>query len=260
VTRAASDWVALTADEIRARLDRPAVGLWALGATEQHGPHLATGFDFIAAETVVRRAADELGDEAIVLPTLPFGCSEYWLELGGTLSLAQSTLKHAIGDICRSAARAGLRRLVIVNGHSGNTGVAVTAVTELGASDLLVEFVSYWDIIDRERLTLLQDIEGGFGHAGEMETSIGLHLGEVVREGRIPVDGEALDPSAPGGWGVVFHRAPRADVDSRGGVIGDPGAASAAVGEAVLEMAVQGLVEHCRAALDGRPPAIPRVA
>ncbi len=246
--RAAVDWASLTAAEVGSRADGPAVGLWAIGATEQHGPHLVTGFDFIAAETVVRRAAAQLGDRAIVLPTLPFGCSDYWVQLGGTLSLAQATMQRTIVDVCRSAAAAGLRHLVIVNGHSGNAGVALTAVTELGDCGMLVEFVSYWDIVDRDRLRMAYAIEEGFGHAGEMETSIGLHIGRLVREQRIP-DGAALDPGAPGGWSVVFHRAPRAATDSAGGVIGDAAAGRADVGEAVLEMAVEGLVAHCRAAL-----------
>lgn len=250
------DWASLTVDEVGVRLERPTVGLWAIGATEQHGPHLVTGFDFIAAETVVRRTAAQLGEQAIVLPTLPFGCSEYWLGLGGTLSLGQGTMKHVIADVCSSAAQAGLRHLVIVNGHSGNAGVAVTAITEFGTSDLLVELVSYWDILDRASLNRAYDVEEGFGHAGEMETSIGLHIGDVVREQLIPPAGDRLDPSAPGGWSVVFHRAPRADLDSTGGVIGDATSGRAQTGEAVIEMAVAGLVSHCRALVAGEPSAL----
>lgn len=239
-------WAWLTAEEVQAGVRAGAVGLWAIGATEQHGRHLVTGFDHLASETVVRRAAAQLGDRALVLPTLPLGCSEYWVDLGGTLSLALGTMQRVIVDVCRSASRAGLRHLVIVNGHSGNAGVALTAINEFGVDDLVVELVSYWDMLDRERLLAIQAVEDGFGHAGEMETSIGLHLDGFAREARIPPSANALDPGAPGGSQVVFHRAPRPATDSDGGVIGDAGAGTAAVGEAVIALAVEGLVAHCR--------------
>jgi creatinine amidohydrolase/Fe(II)-dependent formamide hydrolase-like protein len=50
----AVEWVALTVDELRPKLKSGAVGLWAIGATEQHGHHLVTGFDHLVADAVVR--------------------------------------------------------------------------------------------------------------------------------------------------------------------------------------------------------------
>lgn len=44
-----------------------------VGATEQHGPHLGCGMDFVLAEVLAREV---LGRVAVpVLPTLPYGCS-----------------------------------------------------------------------------------------------------------------------------------------------------------------------------------------
>ncbi len=245
-----SFWAFLTVDEVTESIAAGAIGLWAVGATEQHGPHLVTGFDHLTAGMIVERTAARLGRRAVVLPALPFGCSDYWLELGGTLSLTQGTMRGLLLDVCRSAAQAGLRDLLIVNGHSGNFGAGVGALAELGASDVRVEFVSYWDLVEHEKLQEIQPVEHGFGHAGEMETSVGLRLGSLVRDGQIPPPVGPLDPGAPGGSEVVFHRAPRPEADSRRGVIGEAAAGSAAVGEAVLEMAVAGLVAHCETVLD----------
>lgn len=241
----AVEWAALTVEELRLVLDAGAVGLWAIGATEQHGRHLVTGFDHLVAQAVVLGAAGRLGPDAIVLPTQSIGSSGHWLEIGGTLSLSLDTMRRLILDVCSSAASAGLRDLVIVNGHSGNAAIGIAAVQEFGASELIVEFVSYWDMLDRERLLDLQDLEDGFGHAGELETSIGLHLDGLARASLVPA-GTALDASSPGGGRVVFHRAPRADDDTHDGVIGEAGAASATLGEAAIEMAVAGLADHCR--------------
>src|SRR6202042_3718788 len=88
------EWAGHTVAELRPLLGAGAVGLWPVGATEQHGAHLVTGFDHITAEAVVRSAANELGEAALVLPTLSFGCSSYWVEIGGTLSLGEDTMRH----------------------------------------------------------------------------------------------------------------------------------------------------------------------
>lgn len=252
-TSGGSQWAFLTVDEVSERAADGALGLWAVGATEQHGPHLVTGFDHLAAGAIVERVADRLGQRAVVLPPLQYGCSDYWLQLGGTLSLTAPTMRAVLLDVCRSAAHAGLRHLLIVNGHSGNLGPGITSVAELGDVGLGVEFVCYWDLVDRQRLATIQDVEQGFGHAGEMETSVGLQLAALARPDRIPAPDGRLDPHAPGGYEVVFHRAPRPGSDSRDGVIGAAAAGSAAVGEAVLEMAVDGLVDHCERLLASTP-------
>jgi creatinine amidohydrolase len=241
----AVEWAALTVDELRSALEAGAVGLWAIGATEQHGRHLVTGFDHLVADAIVRGAAAALGPAAVVLPTLPIGSSAHWLDIGGTLSLSVDTMRRVVLDVCGSAASAGLRNLVIVNGHSGNTAVGISAVQEFGTAELMIEFVSYWDMLDRERLLDLQDLEDGFGHAGELETSIGMHLDGLARAELVP-PGTALDPRAPGGARVVFHRAPRAIDDTHEGVIGEAGAASATLGSAAIDMAVSRLALHCR--------------
>src|SRR5215469_14928581 len=99
-------WARLTAPELKAVLAAPCVGLWAIGSTEQHGPHLVTGFDHLAAATVVDRAAADLGPRALVLPFLPVGCSAHWMGFGATLTIEQDTMMRVIGDVCRSASAA----------------------------------------------------------------------------------------------------------------------------------------------------------
>jgi creatinine amidohydrolase/Fe(II)-dependent formamide hydrolase-like protein len=101
------------------------------------------------------------------------------------------------------------------------------------------------DLVDRANLLELGELEDGFGHAGEFETAIGLALDGTVRPECVPPPARPLDPGAPGGSAIVFHRAPDPRRDSRHGVIGDAGSARAEVGAAVLEMATTALVEHC---------------
>jgi creatinine amidohydrolase len=248
---ASPEWRRLPAADVAARLEAGALALWPIGSTEQHGRHLVTGFDHMVAEAVVVAAAAELGDSALILPTLQFGASEHWLPLGGTLTLTAETLRRVLKEVAQSLAKAGGRRLMIVNGHSSNLGPGIMAAGELAESSAIVEFVCYWDLIDRDVLDEHRQADHGIGHAGELETSIGLHLDELVRADQIPTKGTALDPNAPGGSELRVHRAISLPEDAKGGVIGNPAAATIALGQAAFESAVQGLVAHCRIALDG---------
>jgi creatinine amidohydrolase len=146
-----------------------------IGATEQHGRHLATGTDALIAETVARRSADAAGERSsrplVVTPTVSFGASDHHLPFGGTLSLSPHTLLAVLGDLLRSIAVQGGRRVVLVNGHGGNVGVCHAAAADAASTHgLAVAHLDYWALAEAE--------EGLFvpGHAGEFETSLVLAL------------------------------------------------------------------------------------
>jgi creatinine amidohydrolase len=242
------EWAAMTAAEVGERARAGAVALWAIGATEQHGPHLATGFDHLVAEAVVRGAARRLGDRAVVVPTLAVGASGHWRALGGTLTLPSALLQQVLVTVARAIGEAGFGRVVVVNGHAGNVGAGLAAAGEFADGRPVVEFLSYWDALGGDGLRAAGATDGGIGHAGEVETSIALHLDALVRTDRVPAAGAAADPSAPGGGDARFHRAPVVARDTRAGVIGDPSRARAELGATVLEAAVTAIVDHCRAA------------
>ncbi|HEX3780922.1 MAG TPA: creatininase family protein [Pseudonocardiaceae bacterium] len=118
-------WAELTREQLGAILPEALVIL-PIGATEQHGPYLATGTDALLASTVAGRgaalAAPRAGRRLVLTPALPIGASDHHFPFGGTLSLRQETLLAVLGDLARSVARSGGRRLVLVNGHGGNQG------------------------------------------------------------------------------------------------------------------------------------------
>lgn len=248
-------WARLTAPEIRAALAGPCVGLWPIGSTEQHGPHLATGFDYLAAAAVVDRTAAALGPRAVVLPLLPVGCSAHWMGFGATLTIGQDTMVSIIGDVCRSASDAGVRDLVIVNGHAGNVGAGMAAVGGLSGLLCRVHFASYWDFMGDAAASVLTS-DSGIGHAAEIETSIGLslgdpedpgHLGDLIRPDGIPGPGTPyLEPL--GRTGV--YRPVRVDPAGSNGVVGNPAAASRERGQKLVELAVAGLEAYCRSVID----------
>jgi creatinine amidohydrolase len=225
------------APELRELIAAGAIAVWPIGATEQHGSHLVTGFDLASATAVCERAARQAAAPAVVLPGLPVGASEHWLDLGATLSLRPATLIAVMADMIRSVERCGFGRLVIVNGHVGNIGPMTAAIGDADAFDLPVEVVSYWQLVDGDRLAAACRADGGgIGHAGEVETSIGLALEGLVVEARMPAPaGRPLrrgDPGGPPSPGTV--RLPRPLIDAPDGVFGDPSRARRELGELVL--------------------------
>src|SRR4030065_380599 len=89
-----------------------------LGATEQHG-YLSLLTDVKIPQALADAASAITG--VLVAPPLNFGVSPYFAKYPGTLSLRVSTLIAAVEDIVRSAYGHGFRRILILNGHGGNS-------------------------------------------------------------------------------------------------------------------------------------------
>ena len=234
----------LAAPEVRALAAAGAPALWAIGSTEQHGTHLVTGFDLASAQAVCDRAAERCPRDVALLPGLPFGSSDHWLPLGATWSLSPTTLVSLVSDVARSAAAAGFQRLTIVNGHAGNIGPAVTAVGGLVADTTVVEFLSYWTLVDPERIKALSPSDGGgVGHAGEVETSIALYLGGLAVDERLPAPAGKDLSEGPGSSDPII-RAPRPLIEAPSGVYGNPTTATRELGELMIETAADRLAAH----------------
>src|ERR1700751_1251442 len=102
----------------------------AFGATEQHGPHRPLATDALLGDHMARAVAERL--DAFVAPTVRIGCSEHHLAFPGTLSIAAETFHALVGDIVRSLARGGFRRVVLLPTHGGNFGPLGVATEKLG--------------------------------------------------------------------------------------------------------------------------------
>lgn len=225
----AVNWGALSRTALSGHGDRDAVVVLPLGALEQHGPHLPTCTDARIVEEVARRTMALLDETvpALLLPTLPFGSSDHHLPFGGTLSLRPSTLTLVLVDLIRSISTAGFHRLLLLNGHGGNSDICGTVAKQASVDhDVLAAWVSYWKLLDAE-------VRDGLvpGHAGDFETSIMLALQ--------PHDVEmAVARPSPAAWPArgqpgVFASDMRVWT-SLDGFTGDPTQASAERGESYL--------------------------
>lgn len=90
------------------------------GSTEQHA-YLSLLTDIKIPLALADAASQATG--VLVAPPLNFGVSPYFLAYPGTLSLRAATLCAAVEDIIRSAYGHGFKRILVVNGHGGNSPV-----------------------------------------------------------------------------------------------------------------------------------------
>jgi creatinine amidohydrolase len=222
-----------------------AVAVLPVGATEQHGPHLATGTDTLLADHVANAAAGQTGD--VVLPALPYGCSlghtDRW---PGTLSLHPATMIGVVVEVGRWAHASGFRKLVIVNGHATNGPPCQSAILQLRHElpDLRTRFVSIFDITPEIAARYSEDAPDF--HANEAETSMLLHLAESHVQPERAVD----EPDRTVGR-VLSYAMPAV---TRSGVVGKPSTASAARGAELVEQLVEALTELLKRARVERDP------
>lgn len=245
-------WADLAAPELRALAAADAVVLCPVASLEQHGPHLPVWTDSLIGDAVCRAASDRAKTPCVSLPPVWTGLSEHHFPFGGTISLDSSALFGVLRGIARSLVACGFRRLFLVNTHGGNTEAVALAARELAVEfGMPVVAASPWKIAAAAVAPLLTE-QSGVQHACEAETSVLLHLApHLVHAGRIaggvPQGGIAA--------GEVFARAlsfaERAPVT---GVRGDPRAATAEKGAAILDALASGVARAVEDASLWRQP------
>ncbi len=223
-----TDWADLTMPGIEALAQQTQTVILPLGSLEEHGPHLPLGTDTFHALEVARRVARVRA--VVVAPPLFYGMCRSTREHSGTVSISGDALRALLLDVGREFCRQGFRNLVFVSGHAGGTHISAIVET---AERLLAELpqvrVAVVNLLEvlREVLSERPDLvqTRGDSHAGEVETAIMLAAHPDLVKGRAPEEW----PRFPK---YVLVR------DKRrywpGGVWGNPAAASASQGEAIL--------------------------
>jgi creatinine amidohydrolase len=160
-------------EEARDALARARLALLPVGSCEQHGPHMTLDTDLAIAEALARRLADDLGEVALLCPSIGYGLSEHHLGFPGTLTLRPETFTGLASDVVESLARWGLRRVLVVNGHGGNVD-ALRLVARQARRDrgVLVAAVMWAQLAADEAAHYATSPR--YGHACEIETSVGM--------------------------------------------------------------------------------------
>src|SRR5438876_435614 len=183
-----SDWTDIHWPDVSG--DAPArwIAVLPLAATEQHGPHLPVGTDVMIAQAYLARVRELLPDNlpATFLPLQPVGISTEHLDYPGTLTLPTEIALKSWMALGESVARAGLKKLVIITSHGGNSAAMTLVAQDLRAQlGLLVVATSWSRFGTPEGLFDADELRHGV-HGGAVETSIMLaRFGERVHQDKI---------------------------------------------------------------------------
>ena len=220
-------------------------------AVEQHGPHLPVGVDAMInrgmLETAIPMMPREL--DVRILPIQAVGKSNEHLHAPGTLTLSAETALRAWVEIGLSVARAGVRRIVIVNSHGGNLDLVSILSRELRVRAGMLAVRCQWGAFGLPE-GVADARERAFGiHGGEVETALMRHFRpDLVRMEAakdFPSSAEAmagdgfrwLRPTGSVAYGWIAK-----DLN-RDGTVGNAAIASAETGRKVAEHQAKGFVE-----------------
>jgi creatinine amidohydrolase len=259
-------WTDLKTTDFAALPPDRAVAVLPIAAVEQHGPHLPTGTDALILDAILEalRQRELANGTALLLPLQAVGASPEHANFAGTLSAGAETLLALWTDIGRAVARTGIRRLLVLNSHGGNTALA-----DVAASRLRIEAGLAVATCTTHRLGapagLVPPEEARFGiHGGRIETAlvraIAPHLvaDAACRDfASSETDLVARHPDL-GAAGGLARLAWMAEDLNPEGVVGNAALATAAEGRAILHHMVEHLARLLDDLLTLTPPAVSR--
>ncbi|WP_342358961.1 creatininase family protein [Terrarubrum flagellatum] len=171
-------WSDLTTEEFKGLDPEKVIAILPIGATEQHGPHLAVSVDTDINNGMIAETLKILPDDLsiLILPTQAIGKSNEHIRSPGTITFSAETALRAWVEIGECVHRAGLRKLIMVNSHGGNVDLISIVCRELRVRCQMLAVACNWGRLGSPA-GLYTDLESAVGiHAGDNETSMMLHF------------------------------------------------------------------------------------
>ncbi|MBN2124803.1 MAG: creatininase family protein [Deltaproteobacteria bacterium] len=234
----------LTWPEAKRRFREVDVALLPVGSIEQHGPHLPLDTDAFDAEYLALKVAEACTDpKPLVLPLIPYGVSYHHEDFSGTISASPETLSRLVYEIGMSSSRHGITKLIIINGHGGNSPALHFAAQMINRDAHIFTCVDTGETSDPDIEALAETPNDV--HAGEIETSTTLAIRpDQVRTRSVKkfiprFSSLYLDFTSKRSVGWYAHIAKI----SPSGVLGDPKKATREKGERMWDLMIGRLVE-----------------
>lgn len=216
--------------EVARALERDRRLIFPVGALEQHGPHLPLGANIVIAQRVAREVSQALG--ILRAPTFSYGVTVGGGPFPGRAGLRRKTLHRAVNELFTDWSDRGVEHFVIITAHRFEPHLEALLMALTGGATTTVFDLYAIDVSD------LLDVDPESEHAGELETSLMLHLTpELVRTDHV----EDFVPKRGAIRKYTHRRVPKPQRGSRG-VIGYPASATAAKGGRIFDRWVGAVV------------------
>ncbi len=245
-------WADYRTTEYQAIDPQKTIAILPTAAIEQHGPHLPVGVDTMInrgmLDTLCARVPGDL--DIRILPVQAVGKSNEHLHAPGTLTLPVEVAISLWVEIGLSVARAGVRKLAIVNSHGGNLDIISIVSRELRVQANMLVGKCQWTSFGHPD-GMFPDHEQTFGiHGGDVETSLMLHFRpelvdmEQAMDFRSTAEDLAADarlrPTGPTSYGWIAS-----DLNPHG-TVGNAANATAEKGKATAEHQADGFISFLR--------------
>ena len=236
-------WAELTWPEAEERLKKVDIALLPVGAIEQHGPHLPLDTDAFDADYLAKRVAEACSDpKPLVLPLIPYGVSYHHADFQGTMSVSNDTLSQFVYEVGLCAARNGITKIVIINGHGDNSPALNYAAQMINRDAHIFVAVDTGETSDVDIYNLIDTPNDV--HGGEIETSTSLalrpHLVRMDKANKAVVNFSSRYLNFTSSRSVPWYAHTKKISES--GVIGDPTKATAEKGKKIWEIMIAHLV------------------
>jgi len=224
----------ITMSEFKKYLKKTKTIVFPFGTIEEHGKHLPLNTDSLIIQEALKLAAKK--KKFFLAPVVPYGVCTTTKDYPGTISISPETLRKLSFDLVTEAYKKGLRNFLLISGHGGS--LHMSAMKETAEvlvekmDDIKIAVLSPYDVLWRELSEVSETPNDS--HAGELETSIMLHLSPQLVKGRSPEE---------------FPNIPRPFIVKDkmrywpGGVWGNPNKASEEKGATAINLIVDKIVE-----------------
>ncbi len=240
-------WEELSWTEVQELTKTMKMAILPCGAIEQHGPHLPLCVDTLDVYEVAKRISAATG--VPVLQPFWYGVSQRHGDFPGTIAFRPETFMMAVLDIAHWLYKAGIRKLLLLNGHMWNIGSLQAVrdkILDEFPRDMRVRFMNWWEVSERVRNKASEDNpeDPTWIHANIAETSCVL----AIRPDLVDMSKASNYDDVKVFWDY------RMDQYTPTGIVGRKTTESTAEwGEALFQMVIEDLVPQIKEALEEQP-------
>jgi creatinine amidohydrolase len=244
------DWTDIRWSDVTAAEAARWIAVLPLAATEQHGPHLPLETDVLIGEAYLARVRELLPPAIPVtfLPIQPVGISTEHTDYPGTQTLPIEVALKSWMALGEEVARAGIRKLVMVTSHGGNSAAMMLVAQDLRAKHRMLAVTTSWSRFGvPDGLFPAEELRHGI-HGGAVETSIMLarHPDRVRMDAIADFPASSIAMEQQYRWLSTQRPAPfawQAQDLNLSGAIGNATLAVAAKGERLIDQGARAFCE-----------------